>query len=123
MIISLKEKRGGLKRSDSDMATFGEMITEQRLVDIPMINGIHAWNNGRGGIHQIVSRLDRFLISEQVINWDIFIEVMILPRMGSDHWPIKLELDIKASPKKHPFRFEAFWLRDQKFMTKVEEWW
>ncbi len=43
--------------------------------------------------------------------------------MGFDHWPIKLELDIKTSPKKSPFKFEAFWLRDQKFMTKVEEWW
>lgn len=82
------------------MEAFGDMILEQRLVDIPTTNGIHTWNNRRGGLNQIASRLDRFLISEQVKNRDIFFEAMILPWMGSEHWLIKLEIDIKASPKK-----------------------
>lgn len=95
------------------MEAFGDMISEKRFVDIPTINGIHAWNNRRGGKNQIASILDRFLISEQIINMDIFIETMILSTMGADHWPIRLEIDIKGSPKKRPFRFEAFCLRDQ----------
>jgi len=123
MIKALGEKRGELRRTEIDMEAFGDWTEAQRLVDIQTINGIHTWNNMRGGRHQIASRLDRFLLSEQIMNWDIFIEAEILPGMGSDHWPIKVELDIKASPKKKPFRFEAFWLRDKNFMKKVEEWW
>lgn len=85
MITSLEEKQGGLRRTNPYMEAFGDMIMEQRLVDIPTINGIHTWNNRRGGINQIASRLDRFLILEQIINKDIFIETMILPGMGSNH--------------------------------------
>lgn len=54
---------------------------------------------------------------------DVYIEAMILPAIGSDHWPIKLEVDLKQSPKRRPFRFEAFWIKNQRFMPKVEEWW
>jgi len=112
MINTTVEKRG-VRRIDQDMEAFGDMISEQRLVNIPTINGIHTWNNRRGGINHIASRLDRFLISEQIINRDMYIEAMILPVMGSNHWPIMLEIDLKTSPKKCPFRFEAFWLRNQ----------
>eukprot|EP00253_Pinus_taeda_P031484 PITA_31484 len=44
-------------------------------------------------------------------------------RRGSDHWPIRLEIDIKKNKGKKPFRFEAFWLRNPDFLHKVEEWW
>ena len=112
MITTLEEKRGGLRRIDSDMEAFKDMISEQRMVDIQTINGTHTWNNHRGGTNQVASRLDRFLISEQIMMKDVYIEAMILPIVGSDHWPIKLEIDLKQSPKRRPFRFESFWLRD-----------
>jgi len=57
------------------------------------------------------------------MNRDVFIEVKIVPSLGSDHWPIRLEIYIKKNPGKRPFRIEAFWLRDPKFMQKIEEWW
>lgn len=103
MITSLEEKWVGLRRTDPDMEAFGDMITEQRLVNIPTTNGIHTCNNIREAKNQIASRLDRFLISHQIINRDIFIETMILPRLSSDHWPISLEIDFKASLRKWPF--------------------
>lgn len=49
------------------MEDFNEMIIEKRLVDIPTINDIHTWNNQRGGINQIASRLDRVPILEQIM--------------------------------------------------------
>lgn len=54
---------------------------------------------------------------------DVFIEATILPVTGLDHWPIKLEIDLKQRPKNRPFRFEAFWLRDKNLLEKLEEWW
>ena len=57
------------------------------------------------------------------MNRDVFIESKILPSLGSDHWPIRLEIDINKNSGKNPFRFEAFWLRDSNFIKKIEEWW
>lgn len=57
------------------------------------------------------------------MNRDVFIEAKIMPSLGSDHWPIRLEVDIKNNLGKKPFRFEAFWLRDPEFIKKMEEWW
>lgn len=123
MIKSINKKNGGLRRIEADMKTFGDWIAEQRLVEIQTTNGIYAWNNRRGGRHKFASRLDQFLMSEQIINWDIFFEAVILPGMGLENWPINAELDIREIPKRKPFRFEAFQLKDKNFMKKVEEWW
>lgn len=57
------------------------------------------------------------------MNRDIYIEAKIMPSLGSDHWPIRLEMDIKRNPRRKPFRFEAFWLRNPDFIMKMEEWW
>eukprot|EP00253_Pinus_taeda_P013029 PITA_13029 len=123
LIRSLEEKKGGIRKSDSLMGRFNALIEDLRLVDIQTINGIYTWNNRRGGKNQIASRLDRFLVSESILNKDIFVEAQILPSLGSDHWPIKLEVDIKVRKGKRPFRFESFWLRDPSFIKKLEEWW
>jgi len=123
MIKSMEEKKGGIRRPYQNMEIFNEMITDQRLVDIPTINGAYTWNNRRGGKNQIASRLDRFLVSESIMNRDVFIEVKIMPTLGSDHWPVRLEIDIKKNSGKKPFRFEAFWLRNPLFLQKAEEWW
>ena len=42
LIRSLEEKRGGLRRMDTAMEQFGDMIREQGLVDIQTINGKHT---------------------------------------------------------------------------------
>eukprot|EP00253_Pinus_taeda_P022541 PITA_22541 len=57
------------------------------------------------------------------MNKDIFIEAKIMPSPGSNHWPIRLEVDIKVNQGKIPFCFEAFWLRDPEFIKNAEEWW
>eukprot|EP00253_Pinus_taeda_P027077 PITA_27077 len=123
LIRSLDEKKGGLRRRDHFMDSFNEMIEELRLVDIQSINGIYTWNNRRGGKNRISSRLDRFLVSEAIMKMDVFVEAKIIPSLGSDHWSIRLEIDIKRIQGKRPFRFESFWLRDPDFIKKVEDWW
>lgn len=112
LIRSLEEKMGGIRKPDQYMEMFNDMIDDIRLVDIQTINGVYTWNNRRGGKNQIASRLDRFLVSETIMNKDVFVEEKIMPSLGSDHWPIRLEVDIKRNLGKRPFRFETFWLRD-----------
>jgi len=123
LIRSLEEKKGGIRKPDQYMEMFNDMICNLRLVDTPTINRVYTWNNRRRGKNQISSRLDRFLVSETIMNRDVFIETRIMPSLGSDHWPIRLEVDIKSNLGKKPFRFEAFWRRDLGFIKKMEEWW
>jgi len=123
MLTSLGEKKGGITRANLDMEALSEAINNLRLMDKETINGIHTLKNRIRGIHQIASHLDRFLISEQLISNGIFIEATILPCMGSDHWPVRLEVDLKVRSKNRPFRFEAFWLRYLDILKKMEEWW
>lgn len=49
MIQSLKEKQGGLRWLDLKTNMFNETIEDPTLVDIDACNGIHTWNNQRGG--------------------------------------------------------------------------
>lgn len=123
LIKTSEEKRGGLRRMDKAMEQFVDLIREQRLIDIQTINGNHTWNNRRGGANQIASRLDIFLISEQIMMKDVFIEATILSVTGSDHSLIKMEIDLKQRPSNKPFRFKAFWLRNEGLVKKLEEWW
>eukprot|EP00253_Pinus_taeda_P008955 PITA_08955 len=85
LIRSLEEKKGGIRKSDNLMGRFNAIIEDLRLVDIQTINGICTWNNRRGGKNQVASRLHRFLVSESIMNKDIFFEAQILPSLGSDH--------------------------------------
>jgi endonuclease/exonuclease/phosphatase family metal-dependent hydrolase len=58
--------------------------------------------NEQGSQH-IASRLDHFLISENLMLEGPLIEANILPKSGSDHWPVQLWVDTIATPKYKPF--------------------
>jgi hypothetical protein len=69
-----------------------------------------------------MSRIDRFLYSDE---WDgLFpkIQQKRLPRILSDHFPILLECG-DFSRGRRPFRFENMWLKADGFKERVKEWW
>lgn len=88
-------------------------------MDIPIINGKYTWNNKRGGSRHIASGLDRFLVTKNFISEGVYYEATILPCLGLDHWPIKLQVEMKQGNRNRKFRFEAFWLREP---ALVEKW-
>jgi len=51
------------------------------------------------------------------------LESLILPRAGSDHWPLILSMDTHTTPKLKQFRFEKFWLLHPDFQRLAKEWW
>eukprot|EP00253_Pinus_taeda_P033060 PITA_33060 len=117
LIRSLEEKNGGIRKVDQYMSMFNDMIDELRLVDIQTINKICTWNNRRGGKNQIASRLDHFLVSEPVMNKDVFVEAKIMPCLGSDHWPIRLESSAQGKGKMHTFQ-----LKLKEVKGKIKKW-
>eukprot|EP00253_Pinus_taeda_P007706 PITA_07706 len=123
MITSLMEKKGGLQKLNRDGEQFKDFIDNARLVYVYPKQGKFTWNNRRGGENLISSRLDRFLVSENLLLDGKNVESSILPSGGSDHWPISLIVEVPGTPRNKPFRFEKFWIEHPNFLTMVEKWW
>eukprot|EP00253_Pinus_taeda_P022384 PITA_22384 len=123
MITSLMEKKGGLRKLNRDGDQFKDFIDNARLVDVYPKQGKFTWNNRQGGENLISSRLDRFLVSENLLLDGKNVESSILPSGGSDHWPISLIVEVPGTPRNKPFHFEKFWIEHPNFLTMVEKWW
>jgi exonuclease III len=80
IILTLEEKSGGLKCLDQDSNKFHHLIDSLNLIDIETRNGPFTWTNKRAGTQHIASRLDHFLISENIMLEGPLIEADILPK-------------------------------------------
>ena len=76
---------------DTFQEAFSECLARGPLVDVETGDGWYTWNNKRGGENLVASRLDRFLVSEAIMNSTGDILASVLPANGSDHWPISLQ--------------------------------
>jgi exonuclease III len=123
MILTPEEKTGGTKRLEQDSGKFKALIDNLKLVDIENNNGTFTWSNRRSGAQHIACRLDRFLVSEELMESGSQLESLIIPRAGSDHWPLLLSMNIHDTPKLKPFRFEKFWLLHPDFQQLAKDWW
>lgn len=92
-------------------------------MDIQTSNGVYTWTNKHRGTQHIASRLDRFLISGNVIHLGGDFHASILPQGGSDHWPIMLQWSRLGTRCNRPFQFEAFWFSNPNFKMVVSEAW
>jgi len=123
MILTLEEKTGGNKRLEQDSGKFKALIDHLKLIDIETSNGIYTWSNRRSGHQHIACRLDRFLVTEELMETGSDLDSLILPKAGSDHWPLALQLSLGEPPKFKPFRFEKFWLSHPDFTRLAKHWW
>jgi hypothetical protein len=75
-----------------------------------------TWSNGREGDENIQSRLDRALGNEGLINRFSPIKVCHLPRFGSDHAVVLINLEAPTQwntrRRRRPFRFEESWTKE-----------
>jgi exonuclease III len=115
MILSLEEKTGGTKKLEQDSGKFKTLIDHLKLVNIENNNGTFTWSNRRLGNQHIACRLDRFLVTEELMEVGSYLESLILPKSSSNHWPLALNLDTGETPKYKPFCFEKFWLSHPDF--------
>eukprot|EP00253_Pinus_taeda_P013184 PITA_13184 len=123
MIKTLSEKKGGTRILTKDFDAFQTFIDSMKLVDIVMNNGTFTWNNKRGGESQVASKLDRFIISEDLIIKDKDIVASVLPFGGSDRWLVQLDIQGISKPNNRPFKFENIWLSHPDFYNNIAIWW
>jgi len=123
MIKSLSEKKGGTRVLNKDSSAFQASTENLKLVDRDSENGLFTWNNKRGGEAQVASKLNRFLVLEELMLINNESTTRILPFGGLDHWSIQLEIKGLDSPRNGPFRFENIWLAHPHLLSNIKEWW
>ena len=103
------------------MRKFSQIIDELELKDTLLSGGQYTWKGGLN--NRRMTRLDRFLITD---DWETLFggaNQSLLPRPLSNHHPILLEGGRCTVKGPSPFRFENMWLKEEDLKTLVEEWW
>ncbi|KAL4320202.1 hypothetical protein GQ457_18G015870 [Hibiscus cannabinus] len=96
-VVRTKEEKIGVSFHKKTMREFSDFIETMSLVDIPLSGGRFTWSNFRED--PSFSRLDRFLISAEVLMlWSDVIQ-SILPKSISDHNPLRRKGESKARIK------------------------
>ncbi|GKV04348.1 hypothetical protein SLEP1_g16510 [Rubroshorea leprosula] len=113
-----KEGKGGISVR-RELKEFNKFIEMSGLVDLPIIGRKFTWYQSNGNC---MSRLDRFLFSEEwLLNWTD-LKQWRLARLLSDHYPILVKDETRNwGPK--PFKFYNVWLQDPAFREMLEKQW
>ena len=82
-----------------------------------------TWRNGRIGEDGISKRLDRFLLSEQLISSLPRYRAWVHRSGLSDHFPIVLDWLDQQKPSAYPFKFNHSWLENEDFVQMVRSEW
>ncbi|XP_058768560.1 uncharacterized protein LOC131642301 [Vicia villosa] len=119
-IKTCNERKGSsVIRSSCEWREFEEFIDLSNLIDIPCKGKKYSWFSGDG---RVCSRLDRFLVAENVVSrWGV-IGQFVGDRDISDHCPVWLVCDNSNwGPK--PFKFNNEWFANKEFLHFVEKEW
>lgn len=88
---------------------FGEWVKNNNLMDIRINNGTFIWNNRRLGFGHIAEKLDRFFFRGDLTKFWNTLSSSILTTIGSNHFPVTLEVEEEKKPSKCIFKFEKMW--------------
>ncbi|GJT40557.1 RNA-directed DNA polymerase, eukaryota, reverse transcriptase zinc-binding domain protein [Tanacetum coccineum] len=117
--VRSESERFGSIFSNGDAAIFNDFIRDTSLIDLPMGGRKFTWINKVG---TKMSKLDRFLISDDVVQEFPYLQIVALDKLWSDHNPILLH------SKKHdfgptPFKIFHSWFERLDFEDIVKEKW
>ncbi|XP_058741846.1 uncharacterized protein LOC131614250 [Vicia villosa] len=119
-IKNCRERKGRSQNVNvNEMKAFGDFIENCNLVDVPCKGKRFTWYSGDG---LSMSRLDRFLISDSIINkWGV-VGQSIGDRDVSNHCPVWIVKDnVDWGPK--PFKVNNEWFQLKSFLPFVKKSW
>ncbi|XP_058741420.1 uncharacterized protein LOC131613797 [Vicia villosa] len=105
--------------SNSEWREFSSLIDDSGLMDVPSKGKKFSWFSGDG---KSKSRIDRFLVADNIIrNWGV-VGQFIGMRDISDHCPIWLVID-RANWGPKTFCCNKEWFSNKEFLPFVEKEW
>jgi hypothetical protein len=121
--LNQEERRGVnagvLSSARVEVAEFGDFVRDMELIDLPLVGRNFTWFHPNG---ISMSRIDRFLVSDDWLGiWNNPV-LWVLPRTISDHCTLLLKPScVDWGPK--PFRFNNHWILHKDFYKLVEDFW
>lgn len=88
------EKYGGNIRTTKQLSIGRKTLDVCGLIGLGFDGYKYTWTNGRKRRENIQCRLDRSLANEDFIRCFTLVKVSHLPRFGSDHIVIRIELGV-----------------------------
>eukprot|EP00253_Pinus_taeda_P035349 PITA_35349 len=110
-------------REDPLSDFFHNVLLDKNLIDPSSIKLKRTWRNRRSGEDRIAKRLDRFLLSEDLITKVPTLRQWVEEVGNSDHFPILLELSFPPPKPPAPFKFNPSWLQDPSFNNIFKKTW
>ncbi|KAL4032276.1 hypothetical protein IC575_005346 [Cucumis melo] len=118
----MREESTSVSSSSHSSRMLNNFITNNLLIDPPLINNRFTWSNLRNP--PTFSRIDRFLYNSTWENLFSPHTTRTLPRSTSDHFPLVCEnSNTKLSWGPVPFRLNSIALSDPEFKRNMGRWW
>ncbi|GMI65215.1 hypothetical protein HRI_000190800 [Hibiscus trionum] len=114
--VRRKEESLGGMHSSASIMDFNAFISDCCLIDLPFIGGEYTWY--RGGNNVAASRIDRFLLSTEVVACYPGLVQKRFPRGLSDHCPIWLN-NLRRVRGPQPFKLFDWWMDDPAFEAQM----
>eukprot|EP00253_Pinus_taeda_P033361 PITA_33361 len=121
--IGNAEAWGPSAKEDPLSDFFSNTLHSHNLIDVNLIKAKPTWRNRRIGEGRVAKRLDRFLISEDLMSSIPMIRQWVGEGGNSDHFPILLEFKKPPPKPASPFKFNAAWLQEESFNTLFRDTW
>lgn len=109
LILHANEKRGGDFLPNPFRNQMENIMHTGDLIDIAPKNCKFTWSDRRLGSHNIMERLDRFLVNISLLSTFSTVNSAILPFVISNHYPITLALDTHCALGPLPFKYNHIW--------------
>ncbi|GJX78399.1 RNA-directed DNA polymerase, eukaryota, reverse transcriptase zinc-binding domain protein [Tanacetum coccineum] len=116
-IFHNENERSASLFSRHDANTFNSFIDNSGFIDLPLGGRLFTWINKA---RTKLSKLDRFLISEEVVEALLDVHVNAIDHLWSDHNPILLHVS-KSDFGPTPFKLIHSWLLCDSFVESIEE--
>lgn len=121
-IRTIKEKKGGITRSNASCSLFNKLLSVLGVHDIKTLGGRFTWM-GRRSKYTIMSRIDRTLANDDWMELYPSATVSLFPWIGSDHRPLLLNTEGFKWKRSKAFRYDSRWRLYPELKKVMEHTW
>jgi hypothetical protein len=102
---------------------FNNLSLTKKLIDVVLGKRVPTWRNGHSGTQFVAKRMDRVLMSEDLIEAVGLYRAWVEYPFISDHASILLQLDLPPVFKAFPFKFNPMWSQETDFSLLLQKVW